>query len=218
MIERLFPAEVMTLVATPDMWDGTLLPEEEACVVRAVPKRRREFTAGRVGARRLLALAGVSGVPIVAAADRTPIWPPGFVGSISHCDGLCAVAIARASHFESIGLDVEGSQGLPEETIHLVCSETELARASGASGLARAEAAKLLFSAKEAFYKCWFPVTRTPLDFHDVEVEFDPRHGMYRARVLADHPKGALAGRMDARFMRDPAHVAAGVVLRGTAS
>jgi enterobactin synthetase component D len=34
----------------------------------------------------------------------------------------------------------------------------------------RNEMAALLFSAKEAFYKCWYPVCRTRFDFHEVEV------------------------------------------------
>ncbi|HZE88539.1 MAG TPA: 4'-phosphopantetheinyl transferase superfamily protein [Verrucomicrobiae bacterium] len=216
MSDRLFPHDVMTLLATPGMWEGTLLPEEEACISRAVPKRRREFTAGRVAARELLARFGVIEVAIPAAADRTPVWPAGIVGSISHCDGLCGVAIARAATYESIGLDVEGVEGLPEETIRLVCPERELARAVAATGSSRGEAAKFLFSAKEAFYKCWFPVTEVTLDFHDVEVDFEARRGAFGARVLAPHPERALTGKIAGRFTRDASHVAAGVALLRT--
>ena len=60
MIETLFPAPVLTLSATPEMWTGTLLPEEEACLSpRAIAKRRREFTAGRVCARAALGRLGI---------------------------------------------------------------------------------------------------------------------------------------------------------------
>src|ERR1041384_4989182 len=74
LIDTLFPAEVLTLAATPEMWSGTLLPQEEACLSpRAIAKRRREFTAGRVCARAALARLGIRGVPLVAGPDRSPV-------------------------------------------------------------------------------------------------------------------------------------------------
>ena len=52
------------------MWQGKLLPEEEAFVANVVPKRRREFTAGRICARKALEVLGVRNFPVLRGKDR----------------------------------------------------------------------------------------------------------------------------------------------------
>jgi 4'-phosphopantetheinyl transferase EntD len=43
----------------------------------------------------------------------------------------------------------------------------------------RGRAAKILFSAKEAFYKCQYTVTERFLDFTDVELSIDLQRGSF---------------------------------------
>jgi 4'-phosphopantetheinyl transferase EntD len=182
MIRTLFPPEVITLEASPEMWEGDLLPEEEECVTRAFPKRRREFTAGRVCARRALEKLGIRDFPLVAGPDRLPLWPAGIVGSISHCRDYCGVAAARRGRILGIGLDVERSGPLEERIIPRLCTDTELA-ALDASVMSVPDWAKIIFSAKESTYKCYYPIGRTVLGFHDVQIALDP-HGSFTARML----------------------------------
>ena len=43
---------------------------------------------------------------------------------------------------------------------------------------------RLLFSAKEAVYKAWFPLAHQWLDFRQADVTIAPRGGTFTARLL----------------------------------
>ncbi|WP_229402793.1 4'-phosphopantetheinyl transferase family protein [Micromonospora okii] len=191
----LLPPEVAVAVAGPDDWRGELLPEEGACLgERAVESRRRDFTAGRVCARRALARLGVPAVAVPSAPNRAPVWPAGVVGTITHTPGYCAAAVARADEVRSVGMDAERHRelnagvrrlvGLPEEW-------DDCARLPGGISWAA-----VLFSVKETIYKVWHPVVGTWLDFHDARVTLDPESGLFTARIAP--------ARLDAAPVPDP--------------
>lgn len=219
MIDSLFPAPVLTLTATPDMWSGTLLPEEEACLSpRAIAKRRREFTAGRVCARAALARLGIRDFPVLAATDRSPVWPPGIVGSLSHCSDYCGVAVARRGPIAGLGLDVERARPLEGRVVSIICTDAEISRLGSLPDLPAGLRAMIVFSAKESVYKCWHPLTKRPLDFHDVEIDFAAGPGAFTARVLGtrggdDDPARPVPRALAGRFAWNDAHVFAGVAL-----
>lgn len=149
---------------------GDLLPEEAAHVARAVPKRQREFARGRVSARQALAELGVPGASLLVGSQREPLWPEGIVGSIAHDDRLCIVAVARSESYASLGVDVEPDAPLEPEIAARIWSPSEAEQAARRSDMTPALASRLVFSAKEAFYKCQFPLTRTFLGFKEVSV------------------------------------------------
>jgi len=217
VIETLYPDSVITVAATPDMWSGTLLPEEEACLSpRAVPKRRREFTAGRVCARAALERLGIRGVPIPAAPDRSPVWPAGIIGSLSHCGDYCGVAVARRGPIAGVGFDVERARPLQERVAAIVCTDAERKRLDALPDLPADLWAMIVFSAKESTYKCYHPLMKTFLDFHDVEIDLSPATGTFEARVLKS--RGADRGpapsgirTLRGRFAWNDAYVFAGV-------
>ena len=219
MIESLFPDPVITIEATEEMWSGPLLPEEEECLSpRAVLKRRREFTAGRVGARAALERLGIRGFPLRVAPDRTPIWPPGIVGSLSHCGDYCGVAIVREGFIAGLGLDVERARPLEGRVLSLVCSEQERARIATLPGLPGGLGAMAVFCAKESTYKCHYPLARTFLDFHDVEIDLDPGGGTFTATILKARSQEGCAVPPRVRVLRgrfawNDDHVCAGVTL-----
>jgi len=219
LIETLFPAPVLTLAATPDMWSGTLLPEEEACLSpRAILKRRREFTAGRVCARAALAMLGVRDRPLLVAADRSPVWPEGIVGSLSHCGDYCGVAVARRGPIAGVGFDVERARPLEGRVASFVCSDEERGRLESLPDLPAGLWAVIVFSAKESAYKCYHPVMKNFLDFHDVRIDLAPRRGEFTARILkARGPAGIVSDpgltELRGRFAWNDAYVFAGVTL-----
>jgi len=142
------------------MWDAPLQPEEVRWVERAVLKRRREFAAGRHCARAALARLGVPACSIPSGPDRLPRWPEGFVGSIAHGGGTCLVGVAPRRLARSLGLDVERADAVDSSLTPLVCGARELECARAASGFETQRTVALLFSAKEAVYKCCYPLTR----------------------------------------------------------
>jgi 4'-phosphopantetheinyl transferase EntD len=160
-----------------------LFDAEHEAVAKAGSLRRREFAAGRLSARRALAALGAAKVALPAGADRLPIWPLGFIGSISHTHGFAAAAVARSQSYVALGLDVETIARVSPQIERRIAIPREKPRldlvASRQAGLA------LLFSAKEAWYKAQYPETRTFFGFQDVEAEFDLAAARFEVRPLA---------------------------------
>jgi 4'-phosphopantetheinyl transferase EntD len=187
-----------------DVPDVELFPEEEAVIARAVDKRRREFTTGRACARAALAKLGLPPAPVLPGPRGAPQWPPGVVGSITHCSGYRAAAVARDDEVITIGLDAEPHDKLPDGVLGVVASDSEQARLA-ALAAARPEVCwdRMLFSAKESVYKAWFPLTRRWLGFEEASVDFDPAAGTFTARLLTSGPvvNGATLTGFDGRWL-----------------
>jgi 4'-phosphopantetheinyl transferase EntD len=97
VIEDILPAQAAAVQAFGDLPGATLFPEEKTFIAKAVDKRRREFTTARGCARAALAALGLPPAPIVPGPRGAPQWPTGVVGSITHCAGYCAWALARTA-------------------------------------------------------------------------------------------------------------------------
>jgi 4'-phosphopantetheinyl transferase EntD len=167
----LFPsgaiAAELSAPGNPDL----LLPAEALHLGRAVPARVQEFAAGRLCARRALAEFGVADFPIRVADDRQPIWPLSMLGSITHTAGFCAAVVAECARIRALGLDTEAVGDVNEEIWPSIGSPADIAWIASLPAVERAAAVTLIFSAKEAFYKCQYPLVREALGFHDVRVE-----------------------------------------------
>jgi 4'-phosphopantetheinyl transferase EntD len=217
VIETLLGPEVVAVTATAGVCDEALHPDEERCVEGAVEKRRREFAAGRACARRALARLGVEGHPLLSDDRRVPVWPEGVVGSITHCAGYCAAAVARSRDLLALGIDAETSAPLAPRLSERICTPPELEHAAALPG-GVGRWAKLVFSAKESAFKCYFPLARSFLGFGDAEVRIEPEAQRFRVRLLrADAP--AAGGRREARgrFAWSDTHVFTAIALRRSA-
>jgi 4'-phosphopantetheinyl transferase EntD len=200
MIEALVP-EAASAEMHADVPEATMLAGEAACVAGANAGRRREFATVRSCARDALRRIGVTGVPILPDPDRVPRWPAGVIGSMTHCEGYRAAAVARSDGLGGIGIDAEPHGPLPAEAHELLLRPEERA---ALRTLAEAEPAlhweRIAFCTKEAVFKAWFPLTRRRLDFEDVSITVDP-DGTFAARLLVrglrvgDHELEALSGR-----------------------
>ena len=171
--------------------------ERDAVGPRAVDRRRREFAAGRRCTRLALSqlhpALGDVGIPI--GPDRAPLWPPGVVGSITHCAGYCAAVVARRDRFAGLGLDAEPNAALPDGVEALVCTSAERAWLRTSPPDDGVHWPTLVFSAKEALYKAWAPLTGRWLGFEDAELDIDTRASSFEARILVDAPPVTAAGR-----------------------
>lgn len=201
-------AEMPPAAADPD----ALAPEEQALIGRAVDKRRREFAAGRLLARSVLAEVRAPAGPLLPDADRVPRWPAGIIGSITHCNSLCAVAVAPADAYDGLGLDVEPALPLEPRLLPMITNAAERERLDQLPPDLRPVGGRLVFCIKEAVYKAIYPTARVFLDFHQVEVLFEGDDG-FVAYVLV--PGAAPIGHQSirGRFRVAHGHIAASVLL-----
>jgi 4'-phosphopantetheinyl transferase EntD len=186
VIERLVPDGVVVVATREDLLEVDLFPEEREAVARAVEKRRREYVTARACARQALEGLGVAPVAIPNGERGEPRWPDGVVGSITHCAGYRASAVARAHDVASVGIDAEVHAPLPDGVWDQIAfrSERALLGRGGDVCLDR-----VLFSAKEAVYKAWFPLARRWLGFEDVEMTVDVDGGTFCAELLVRGPE-----------------------------
>ncbi|MGP6156222.1 MAG: 4'-phosphopantetheinyl transferase family protein [Vulcanimicrobiaceae bacterium] len=188
-------------VAAAELREGgdasLLLEAERAECASAVPKRVAEFAAGRLCARRALSALGLEGVAVGRNADRSPAWPFGFTGSITHTLGFCAAAVARSSDCEALGIDAEIVGRVTPEVWPYVFTLAELALVDALPVRQGAALATLIFSAKEAFYKCQHALTGEWLEFGDVTLELagpGETAGEFEVRPLRSLASPLLAG------------------------
>jgi len=188
-----------------------------ASIRSSVPKRQREFIAGRCCARDALGTLGCADPMAIAIGPLgAPVWPRGYVGSISHAADLAIAAVAHTRDAVGIGLDVESmtnahaSRDLPAmQTLVATSEELALVARSGA----QTSAFVALFAAKEALFKCLAPLVGRYFDFLDVEaVAADPQQLWLQLRV--DLGAGMTAGKsFDVRIAPRGDLLFAGVLL-----
>ncbi len=187
MIKALLPPEVVGVEAFDDLVDAPLFPEEEVLVAKAVEKRRAEFATARRCAREALAGLGYAPGALLSGPKREPLWPQGVVGSITHCLGYRAAAVARDTDLVSIGIDAEPHEPLPAGVLEAIALPQEQERLRRLS-LDEPQICwdRLLFCAKEAVYKAWFPLTHRWLDFHEADIVIGS--GFFSATLLVPGP------------------------------
>jgi 4'-phosphopantetheinyl transferase EntD len=213
----LFPSGVLAAEMREPGNPALLYPEEAAHLGRAVAKRVQEFAAGRLCARRVLTELGIRDFPVKRAEDRQPVWPPGVVGSITHTEGYCAAVAADKNTFIAVGLDSELAGSVKLELWPSLFRDREVLWLNALPPLQQVAAATLMFSAKEAFYKCQYPLTREWLSFHDVWIEvpaWGAGQGVFnihasRGIAFASHAVLPLQG----RFLFHESFVTAGLAV-----
>jgi enterobactin synthetase component D len=195
---RLFPPIVrhVSAIFHRDLWI-TLQPTEAAVCIpvvgHAVLRRRSEYVAGRRCAARALEMHLTSGpldLNIVGRRpDRTPIWPHGIVGSITHTEGYAAAAVGGCDRVRSIGIDSEVLLAR-EHALEIRSSigrETEIKWISAIFERYDDSGITVLFSAKESLFKCLFPIVSSCFSFLDVHlVDADATKGTITLELRTD--------------------------------
>jgi len=184
--EALFPPGVRFVRATREMQEEPLHPDERAYAESLGTPRRREFALGRACARRALAELGIRDFPLLKGADRTPQWPPGVVGSLTHCRGFCAVVVARRGEIVGLGLDAEPSRRLSDRVLERITTAGERSRLAALPAPPRCGWGLAIFTAKESLYKCYYPIAGVFLGFRDAEIEIAPCGTRFSARLCRD--------------------------------
>jgi enterobactin synthetase component D len=107
----------------------------------------------------------------------------GIAGSITHCYPWSVAVVAKCPNPVAIGVDLESMDGIQGTDIsRLVCREAELAWVG--KGDLR-ERLTMIFSAKEAIYKAFYPFCRRYIDFLEVVLTSCPEQYRLEGEFLA---------------------------------
>jgi 4'-phosphopantetheinyl transferase EntD len=194
LLSDVLPDKVAAAEMYDDPPDLAPLPEEEPLIAKSVAKRRNEFVTVRFCARQALGELGVAPVPILKGEKGEPCWPDGVVGSLTHCEGYRGAAVGRHDAMRSVGIDAEPHGVLPRGVLDAISLPEERSEISVLPmGL---HWDRILFCAKEATYKAWYPVTKRWLGFEDAHIVFSlddsGTAGGFESRILID--PAALSG------------------------
>ncbi len=178
------PVAVLVRLAGPDVRaavepvndDKGLIGAEIQAVANAIAKRRAEFAAGRRAARAAL---GNMNAVIPASKDRAPVWPAGYVGAITHDDGLAMAICARSERMAGLGVDLTEAAPFPE---HLRDRVLTAASEQNLNGLE----ARAVFSAKETLYKTLYPQVRHFFGFEAASIAPDFTSDSFTATLTID--------------------------------
>ncbi len=181
----LFPESVVTaeMKVVPVMIN-CIYPTERTFIQAAHNRRQYEFIAGRLGARAALEGFGITNFPILIGNGGAPCWPQGIVGSISHTKTNCGICIARRSSVRGLGLDIEDVVPMDSTMLRQILTEIEYNWLMSQPSFQHIRLACTLFSAKECYYKCQYPITRSWLNFHDITVSLNIRASCFSINVL----------------------------------
>lgn len=153
----------------------------------AASGRQLDFRLGRYCAQTALRFKAPSEPSsfVGVGPAREPLWPPGWVGSITHTQGMVAAVVALSAERSALGIDIEPlmdeTRAARIESRVLTLSEMLLPARS------RQERVTAVFSAKESIYKCLRPLVGKYFGFHAVAIrQWNLLQGTFHFVLLED--------------------------------
>ena len=200
VLKDLFSKSVAVTDTRDSTIDSSFLSLNERTYLKNVSQNRKnEYIAGRFCAHQSMALANIPPVHIPIGNKGEPIWPSGVVGSITHSRGYAAAAVAKQSDVHSLGLDAEIDEPLSSRVLRRISNENEQEWIKAtASGLIQ-HPGKVLFSAKEATYKAWYPITQEWLGFKEVLINFHDQGNTFTVHIQKNGPIREMHGKYTIR-------------------
>lgn len=215
-VQQLFAAPVSVALQPPGDYLSALSAPEQALSRKMGSRRVRGFSAGRVAARSALAQLGIEGESVLMAQNRSPIWPQGVCGSISHCQDKCLAVVARSSEIAGLGVDVEQLKALSQGVQKMILTDREIEQIKHQDNVALDPALLpcIIFSVKESVFKCLNPITQRWIDFHQAEISVHLDTGKIDIELDESvHTEQTLHRKLIGRIICTPDHVYSGVSL-----
>lgn len=146
---------------------GLSLP---SALSKAVAKRQTEFLAGRYCVQQLYQQSGRLLELPAYRENQCPVWPAGYLGSISHTRGIAAAVVGLSRDYRGLGLDLEYKMSI--ETAERV--KKSILRPDEIGLLAQSDDwirdLTIVFSFKESLYKALNPSLNRFIGFDEVQV------------------------------------------------
>lgn len=171
VIEQHFEGRLKAQLADSRALIEAEYPGEWAAVADAVPRRQREYLWGRRLLRQLAAQWHIPLGEVVSDDNKAPLLPRSLVASISHHDQQVIALAAPTNHYIAIGVDIERDQAMMPRLKQQLFTDFEKEQCQEWSQ--PSDPYRLLFSAKESLYKCFYYLTAVKLSFCDVSLNFD---------------------------------------------
>ena len=190
-IQHLFPDCVSTACCRISDAGARMDSAEYASIKHAVEARQQEFSAGRMCARQALKSLGCFTGPLHKLPNRSIAWPEGIIGTISHNEIWCGAAVARHCDVSGIGLDIETVTRIGENLWRKILTKDEYTLLSRQPAVKTQQWAALVFSAKEAVYKCIAALAPQRIGFMDAVIVPDLHKGVFEVKF-----KEAIAERI----------------------
>jgi enterobactin synthetase component D len=183
MMKNPFPEFVGYAALTLETARSFVLSSQEFALLgpKAIKKRRDEFFLGRAACNSALKSIGINNPgPVLKGPSNEPLWPEGIIGALSHCPGMAVCAVCHDNKLRGLGIDIEELAGdIPQDVIRLVCTDKEMEWVRG-----ELYKMKMIFSAKEAAFKAFFPSVKMYMDFKDAELEWNEKRALFDAKLL----------------------------------
>lgn len=160
----------------------------------AVAKRRADYLAGRYAARQLLQNAGCESA-VTIGADRAPVWPAGWWGSISHTDKWAIAILAPYRANLRLGVDIETLR--PEVMREIATTFTTASERNllVTPSLPYETALLIAFSAKESLFKALYPQVQHIFGFEAARLcELNPQQNRFTLELTMPLAPGLHAG------------------------
>lgn len=168
--QQLFGGKAILITKEIADYRHALYPKERELIIGTSEKRELEFSTGRFCAHQALHHFNVDNFPVTRGNQRDPVWPLRIVGSISHCRDLAGAVVADKQQIKSIGLDIENRKQLNPNIARHVCTEDEKRWLQAQAADQQNLALLLIFSLKEAVFKCIYQATQQHLRFQQCHV------------------------------------------------
>jgi len=116
--------------------------------------------------------------------DRSPSWPKGVIGSISHSKTWVGAAVSSDSKLLGVGIDFEELGRTKLELSPHIRAKEDIQKKSEYTD---EELLSLIFSFKESLYKALYPQVKVFFGFHDAYIsEIDSSNGTFQIKLKKD--------------------------------
>lgn len=145
--------------------------EEPEHIRKAVTKRRAEFLAGRIAAMVALESLDAREVGVATGTHRNPIWPQGYLGSISHTSERALAVVAPEGSVTYLGIDHEAMipMNVATKIAPQILNSDEMQLYYQLS-IDFDQFCTIVFSVKESIFKAIYPKVERYINFSEARV------------------------------------------------